>query len=303
MKKVGPTICDPLIDALVASYWFKKQLRRFFERSSVSETYYGGLDWEQTKRVIAGQVVDKLYRFQPQTTDELIGLISEVALIRDPYWLKATEDGEQKYESAIEALDKLRAAVTPYEEMMKEADAASEKRRLAYQEMRDKQAKNESLSFLKVRYLKIIAEEAQKRGYLFERLLYNLFAFYDLDPKGPFQLVGEQIDGAFTFDRTEYLLEAKWKMELTPAGDLHIFTTKVQTKLENTLGLFVSMNGFQQTAVDAYSSRQSSIILMDGSDLMCILDDRISLPDLLERKRQHAARTGGVLLRASEILS
>ncbi|HEY0694376.1 MAG TPA: hypothetical protein VGD71_35760 [Kribbella sp.] len=45
------------------------------------------------------------------------------------------------------------------------------------------------------------------------------------------------------------------------------------------------------------------MILMDGSDLNAILDDRIKLPALLRRKRQHAARTGEVFVSAYQLLS
>jgi hypothetical protein len=73
--------------------------------------------------------------------------------------------------------------------------------------------------------------------------------------------------------------------------------------LDNTLGLFLSMNGFQPNAVDLHSQGRPVMILMDGADLNAVLEDRIALPELLTRKRQHAARTGEILLGASAILS
>jgi hypothetical protein len=33
---------------------------------------------------------------------------------------------------------------------------------------------------------------------------------FDIEAKGSFRLEGEQIDGAFTFENAEYILEAKW---------------------------------------------------------------------------------------------
>lgn len=44
------------------------------------------------------------------------------------------------------------------------------------------------------------------------------------------------------------------------------------------------------------------MILMDGSDLNAVLDDRIKLPVLLRPKRQHAARTGEVFISAYQLL-
>lgn len=39
------------------------------------------------------------------------------------------------------------------------------------------------------------------------------------------------------------------------------------------------------------------MLLMDGADLMAVLDNRIPLPDMLLRKRRHAAQTGEIFLR------
>lgn len=44
------------------------------------------------------------------------------------------------------------------------------------------------------------------------------------------------------------------------------------------------------------------MILMDGADLSAVIEDRITLPDLLRRKRQHAARTGHIFIGAYQIV-
>ena len=59
----------------------------------------------------------------------------------------------------------------------------------------------------------------------------KLLAVYDIEAKGPFRIVGEQIDGAFTLEGTEYLLEAKWQREKTAGSDLAVFGSKIQGKL------------------------------------------------------------------------
>ena len=45
------------------------------------------------------------------------------------------------------------------------------------------------------------------------------------------------------------------------------------------------------------------IMLADGGDLMCVLENRISLPDLLLAKRRHAAQTGNIFISATQILT
>jgi hypothetical protein len=71
---------------------------------------------------------------------------------------------------------------------------------------------------------------------------------------------------------------------------------------ENTLGLFIAINGFASTAVEIHSGNRSPIMLMDGGDLYAVLDERIDLNDLLRRKRRETSMTGRVLLTAAEIL-
>lgn len=156
---------------------------------------------------------------------------------------------------------------------------------------------------LKEKFIQIsISKNPQGRGYLFEKFLNELFIFFDLDPKTSFKISGEQIDGAFTFDNTDYLLEAKWQQEAINAGDLYKFAGKLSGKLKNTLGLYISMGIYSPecTAVDAPGIK--SMILMDGTDVFAVLDNRITLPDLLYRKRRHASRTGEIYLRIDKIL-
>ncbi|EDK72356.1 hypothetical protein TM7_0521 [candidate division TM7 genomosp. GTL1] len=147
----------------------------------------------------------------------------------------------------------------------------------------------EKLGELKQLFHEMVKLSAQERGYALEKLLNQLFALYDIDAKGPFKIVGEQIDGGFTLEGTDFLLEARWKQGLTEPKELRDFIGKVNSKLDNTLGLFISINGYEPTAKALNSGSRPVLILLDGADLMIALDDRIAFPQLLLRKKQHAA--------------
>ena len=142
----------------------------------------------------------------------------------------------------------------------------------------------------------IQSSNPQRRGYLLEKMIKELFDLFDLDPKASFKVLGEQIDGAFTFDNTDYLLEAKWEKSPLSLEPLYAFSMKVKNKLDNTLGLFIAINGFSAEAITKLSGGNCNIILMDGSDLMAVLEQQIKLPELLLRKRRHAAQTGNAFL-------
>ncbi|MCP9469535.1 MAG: restriction endonuclease [Nitrospira sp.] len=145
-------------------------------------------------------------------------------------------------------------------------------------------------------------DEPQKRGSRLEKVLKDLVQLFDLDPKASFRITGEQIDGAFSFEGTDYLLEAKWQREPIGAAELDGMAGKLSRKLDNALGLFLSINGYSEDAVKAHSSGRRLVILMDGSDLMAVLEGRIDLVQLLLRKRRHASETGNIYLRIHEIL-
>ena len=128
------------------------------------------------------------------------------------------------------------------------------------------------------------------------------FDLFDLDPRAAFRISGEQIDGSFSFEGTDYLLEAKWQNKPIGAKDLDSLASKLSRKLDNTLGLFVSINGFSDDAVDAHSSGGRLVVLMDGSVLMAVLEGRIDLVQLHLRKRRTVAETGNIYTKIHEIL-
>ena len=161
----------------------------------------------------------------------------------------------------------------------------------------------EKLEELKAKFYDIaMSTNPQQRGYDLEGFLNELFILFDLDPKSSFKIAGEQIDGAFTFDNNDYLLEAKWQEKPVDAGYLYKFSGILTGKLKNTLGLFISINGFSPESTKTNSEALKAMILMDGADLNAILDSRITLHEMLYRKRRHASQTGDIYFTVDKIL-
>lgn len=132
----------------------------------------------------------------------------------------------------------------------------------------------------------------QERGLRFEGFLTDLFAAFDLAPRGAFRLVGEQIDGSFRLHTETYLLEAKWHGPQIGFADLMAFSGKVAGKAAWARGLFVSNSGFTQEGLEAFSrGRQTNLIGVDGLDLYEVLSRRVSLVEVLEEKARRAAET------------
>lgn len=135
--------------------------------------------------------------------------------------------------------------------------------------------------------------EAQKRGFAFEKFLNEMFTVYNLEPRGSFRIVGEQIDGSFQIGTDVYLVEAKWHDKQIDQSELLTFHGKVEGKSTWSRGLFVSYSGFTLDGLTAYSKgRPTNIIGMDSQDLFNILNGEMSLVEALNRKARRAAETG-----------
>ena len=100
----------------------------------------------------------------------------------------------------------------------------------------------------------------------------------------------------------DYLFEGRWRNEAAAIDALDGFDGKVRRKLDNTLGVFLSISGFSEDAVRLHGQGRPRIILLDGADLMAVLEERIDFVTLLIRKKRHAAQTGEVFLPIHRVL-
>lgn len=141
-------------------------------------------------------------------------------------------------------------------------------------------------------------------GLALEKLLNDVFDHFSLQPRASFRVEGEQIDGSFVLDFETYLAEAKWTAERVPAADLYVFREKVEGKSAATRGVFLSINGFSEEAVPAIThGKQPLFFLMDGPDLLAVLQDQIELPELLRLKQRRLAEGGRVMVSARDLFA
>ena len=133
----------------------------------------------------------------------------------------------------------------------------------------------------------------QARGFAFEKYLRDLFEVFNLEPRGSFKVVGEQIDGSFILRNEVYLLEAKWANKQTDKSDLVVFNEKVSSKSGFTRGLFISFSGYTEEALASFSSgRTVNIVLMTVQELAVVLTRNLNLSDVLWRKVRALAEEG-----------
>lgn len=302
-KRVSFAALEALREALACVWWYRGDLERFIRAYVPHPEVISRLDFHGTKRDVARQLTDALAA-DSQYTPALLDLMSELSSLDDSFpHLERLDDGKAKVDAARAAIRALRKQYGDHAELVADREATAKRREEARRLADSRRASREKLDELKTRYVSMLQIPAQKRGYELQSLLRDLFELFDLDPKTSFALAGEQIDGAFTFDGDDYLIEARWREKPADPAALRDFAGKIETKLKTTLGVFISINSFTEAAVANHSRKGANMVLVDGDDLYAILDDRIPLPEALRRKRRHASQTGDIYLRIRDFLA
>ena len=241
-----------------------------------------------SKRNIARALLEELDRRGEDGARVQQRLISELLELRGP----VDQDVESE-EAAVVALARLRDIVGS--QSATTSTAGDPVRRLeAEHRLEEARARRQQLDGLLVRFQSMLcrSDNPQGRGYEFEELLGDIFAFGEIRYTPPFRDTTTQTDGHFEYKGFHYLVEARWRKTAPDEADLHAFQGKVQNRMQGTRGLFVSVPGFRSAVLSSLGKGGNSVILMDGSDLMEVLEDRLTLADALDYKLQEASKYG-----------
>ena len=302
-KTISPPAINALKEALTNIYWYKSDLRSFIMHTISDSSILSRLNWGDYKRNIVENLIEFLAKNQDTYQNDLLKLMHEVIKIDDFTHLEQLEDGRVKSKKAKDSVNALKKLSKKHFELVEEQNKYEQKLKEEYEKILKNKGVREKLQEIKKEYYTLLSnDDYHHRGYQLEKIIKDLFQLFDLDPKASFKIKGEQIDGAFTFENTDYIFEAKWQKDLVGTKELDAFSGKLIRKLENTLGLYLSINGFSEDAVKTHSIGRRLMILMDGSDLMAVFEERIDLVQLLLRKRRYASQTGNIYLRIHEII-
>jgi Arc/MetJ-type ribon-helix-helix transcriptional regulator len=137
----------------------------------------------------------------------------------------------------------------------------------------------------------------QQRGYAFERFLNAFFEFEALSPRGSFKIVGEQIDGSFSWATRTHLVEAKWVKEPVAGAEFGAFIYKIAGKTADTRGLYTSVNGYSPQAIESLNTKgELRFVCIDGAHLLRALNPGRDFKKILEILWRHASETGEAYL-------
>jgi hypothetical protein len=149
------------------------------------------------------------------------------------------------------------------------------------------------------------SKEPRKRGHLLEDLLNRIFDLHGFPVNKSFRRNsgGEEIDGSFKLESWYYIVECKWQKKLTDIRQLDSLKGKVDRSGKQTMGLFLSIEGWSKNVCPLLKQNPvKSIILMDGYDLRCVLNNTADLRDFLLAKIEKLNYEGEPFLGAHEYL-
>jgi len=296
MTRISTTSYENLREALSVVTWYKKSFERLVKGLLRGHPeLLAQLSFSETKRETANVVVDILMndeRRYSALTLEIMGELAAMEIFPDFDRLEK-KDRLEKQRDAAQAVANLKTSLE--KESSARDEVATTRRKIdEYREKSQRQASfKASLGNLKKTYLALTQqqENLQERGRALEKLLNDLFALFDLEPRLAYSSNVDQVDGSFRLDTDDYLIEAKWTQKPLGRDQADIFVQKITRRGKLAVGLLVSINGFSEPLREAYAT-SSSFITMDGSDLFLVLDDRWPLDEALLAKKRHVNETG-----------
>ncbi|MDE0223303.1 MAG: hypothetical protein OXJ90_28845 [Spirochaetaceae bacterium] len=289
---ITPRLIELTYEAALKSYWRKKALRMFLRTSSVSDSYLSSWAEDETKRVFLDRLFEELQTFDDgkSAIAKMAKSLSEQTTFPD---LRNWEDSKQKIAEAQIAVHELGTY------LRQQSDAAkSEQTRKDTQRRAQEAASKLQRSISDRQELQRKLDELRKQigtpegGFAFEKWFYDFLDYSDIANKRPYRSRGRQIDGSVTHDGTTYLVELKFTEAQSDATDIDSLKSKVESKADNTMGIFLSMSGYSKVAVDEASGRRSTLLLLDHGHVYLCLLGALDFGDIISRVRRHASQTG-----------
>jgi Restriction endonuclease len=304
-KRIDARAYNALADALAVVFWHRDQLARYL-RGMLRDVpeLLADLDfYGEPKRETAGRLVDRLLDEEAKYQAVTIALMLDVAAMESFPNLERHEDSARLIANAKREVATLRTWTRRHQALIDEHEQHARDIATAAAKIARSQAFTASIRTLRDRFLAMHgdASNPQARGKAFEGFLNELFGLFDLTPRAAYSLEREQIDGAFSFDTDDYIMEARWWQEPIGREHLDVFKSKISRKGKNALGLYISVSGFTGDALQEYSA-STPFITLEGADLMAVLEERVPLDELLQRKKRHANETGECYFPASRML-
>lgn len=290
--KITPHLVLLAYEAALKSFWRKESLRKFLRQSHVAESHLATWSPDESKRDFLDRTFAALQRSEKgkAVIGQMAIFLAEQITFPD---LRNWENSAEKIQGASKAVAELKALITRQNEEVRSEREREITKAKSREEHAVIQQQQTSLSALTQRLNDLALQMGTAPGgYAFQDWFYDLLAFTEIEHRRPYNTGGRQIDGSVTVDGTTYLIELKFTADQAGGPDIDVFRGKVESKADNTMGLFVSMSGYSSVAVKEASGKKSTLLLLDASHIYLVLTGGMHFIEVVRRVRRHASQTG-----------
>lgn len=292
--QLTPHLINLTFEAALLSFWRKKTLSSFLEASKVPDlpSWVPG----ESKREYLSRVFELLRKSERggRKIIELAHFLAEQSSFPD---LKNWEDSAEKIEAAKSAVGTLRVYLSKQDKELTSEKQKQEARKKFHESQAQTRAAQQTLESLEIKLGALAGRiGSASAGTDFQEWFYELMDFSEIISRRPYKTKGREIDGSITIGDTTYLVECKFTTDQTGAPDIDVFRSKVESKADNTMGIFISMSGYSSVAIEEASGKKTPLLLLDSRHLYQVLRGIQNFKDVVERIRRHASQTGEAYL-------
>ncbi len=299
-----PVLVEYVKDACVKAFWTHNALRLFLRQNHISEQFLSSWPSTETKRHFIARLFDNLVSQRDNKGHAVILKIGQ-ALSDMEYFpdLENYEDSTPKIAAAMEAIRRVKEQINAINRQQNDEKQSKINQKKHSEQLEKINRQQISFESLQERLDKLLQKlGTQDGGYAFETWFYDLAKFSEIQARPSYKDPnGRQIDGSITIDGTTFLIETKFGNDRETVTTIDSFIAKVTTKADNTMGIVVSMSGFNKGAINGASMPGTKILLVDGQHIYnFIMRQTMTLPELIRRIKRHASETGKAYLPPSE---
>ncbi|MDJ1466968.1 hypothetical protein [Xanthocytophaga flava] len=148
----------------------------------------------------------------------------------------------------------------------------------------------------------------RKRGFEFEKLILKICEDQNILLTNSYKTADneQQIDGAIEVHSRIFLIEAKWEKTATlAASKLFSFLGKVNSKIEGTLGVFISYNTLNDNIISSVRNglRQTCIVIHGEDNIFDLIEKKVAINDFIWYTFQQASTMNRCYSNTSEYQS
>jgi hypothetical protein len=300
IKKIPEDLKNSIKDCLLSVMWKKNDLTSALKNCNFNQKDLSGLNNQHSKSEIIDIAFNNLSCREDRGATQMKSVIEMLINWSDfesYYW----NNGTLKKEQALKKIDNLKKILAKKTEQDQELQNKKERE----EKIKKEQQKPKLLLDLNKRFLELckMYELSQKRGYELEKLLHDIFVFFEIDVCKAFKLAGEQIDGSFNFKNQNYIFEAKWQSTSDAVNSLYTFAYKIESNTMYPRGVFFSISGYSEESIQIITkNKKPSLILIDSADLIAVLEGRITMSDLLSKKIEYAQTRGNIYVNIYQLI-